>query len=364
MWIRAGFVLGLLFISALKWKDWSVVGVQSGRRCRDRSIFLGDETVLYFSMENRKILPLPWIQWEMDWPDGLQEKEKAGQERLVVTSSLLPFQRLKRRVKVEATRRGYYVMKETRISIGDLLGIAQGELTDLHFDALSVYPKVEPLKSLLPLATFPQGEVSVRRWILPDAFQPIGARNYVPGDPIRNMDWKATARRGTMMVREFGYTAEPRLSLLLHMGEDYRQLVRSEERERLIAFAASLGVHAIEEKIPVAFVTNAFLRAEDPCGESTPVWQADRGRLILEKAARIADQVEFDFEPFLRKQILNLPADTTLLVIAASLGKSSMELIEQAKMDGKSIQVALLNVSGMEPDAVRIPRKEEDGDDC
>ena len=230
MWIRAGLILGLALLFTAKWKDWSVREVQSRRDCRDRSIFLGDETVLSFYMENRKILPLPWIQWEMDWPEGLEERDNAGRERLVVTSSLLPFQRLKRRVRVQAKKRGYYVFKETRISIGDLLGLAKGELVDSQFDALSVYPQVEPLESLLPLAAFPQGNVSVRRWILPDAFQPIGARSYVPGDPIRNMDWKATARRGSLMVREFGYTAEPRLSILLHMGEDFRQLAKPDDR--------------------------------------------------------------------------------------------------------------------------------------
>lgn len=358
MWIRASLILGLALLFTAKWKDWSVREVQSRRDCRDRSIFLGDETVLSFYMENRKILPLPWIQWEMDWPEGLEERDNAGRERLVVTSSLLPFQRLKRRVRVQAKKRGYYVFKETRISIGDLLGLVKGELVDSQFDALSVYPQVEPLESLLPLAAFPQGNVSVRRWILPDAFQPIGARSYVPGDPIRNMDWKATARRGSLMVREFGYTAEPRLSILLHMGEDFRQLAKPADRERLIAFAASLGVHALDEKIPLAFSTNAFLRAKDPCAEEVPVWHADRGRLILEKAARIADQVEFDFQPFLERQILNLQADTTLLVVAASLTAASLQMIQQAKMEGKSIQLALLEGSNAGDDAMMIPRKE------
>jgi len=358
MWIRAGLILGLALILVIKWKDWSVRGVQMRRHCQDWSVFLGDETTLFFSMENRKMLPLPWIRWEMDWPDGLKEKESPDRERLVVTSSLLPFQRLKRRVKVKAEKRGYYVLKETRISIGDLLGIAKGELVDTRFDSLSVYPRVEALESLLPLAVFPQGQVSVRRWILPDAFQPVGARAYVPGDPILNMDWKATARRGSLMIREFGYTAEPRLSILLHLGEDFRQLARPADRERLIAFAASLGVHAIEEKVPVAFLTNAFLRANDPCAESQPVWQADRSRLILEKAARIADQVEYDFQPFLENQIMNLQANTTLLIVAGSLRPGSLAYIEQARQEGKSIQLALLDSSGAGSQAIVIPKKD------
>lgn len=358
MLIRGGLILGLILLLVVKWKEWSVIGLKTKRVCRDRSIFLGDQTVFSFVIENRKALPLPWIQWEMAMPDGIREAGMPERERLLVTSSLLPYQRLKRRVSVEATKRGYYVFKETKIVIGDLFGVAKAEYSDEKFDALSVYPKVEALTSILPLAAFPQGDVSVKRWILPDLYQPVGAREYHPGDPMRTMDWKATARHGALMVREFGYTAEPRLSILLNMGENFRYLVRSDQRERLIAFAASLGVHAIEEKIPVAYETNAFLRAEDPCMELEPVWHAERGRDILEKSARIADQVSIDFQSVLRERLAQLPVDTTLVVVAASLTETARGMIIQARFEGKSVQLALLDSQGVQDQTIQISWEE------
>lgn len=354
MLIRGGLILGLILLLIVKWKDWSVLGLKTKRTCRDRSIFLGDQTALSFVIENRKALPLPWIQWEMAMPDGIREAGLPERERLLVTSSLLPYQRLKRRVSVEATKRGYYVFKETKITIGDLFGVVKAEYSDEKFDTLSVYPKVEALTSILPLAAFPQGDVSVRRWILPDLYQPVGAREYHPGDPMRMMDWKATARHGALMVREFGYTAEPRLSILLNMGENFRYLVRPDQRERLIVFAASLGVHAIEEKIPVAYETNAFLRAEDPCMELEPVWHAERGRQILEKSARIADQVSADFQSILWERLVQLPVDTTLVVVAASLTETAREMINQARFEGKSVQLALLDSQGVQDQTIQI----------
>jgi hypothetical protein len=341
-----------------KWKDWSVLGLKTQRTCLDRSIFLGDETTLSFMIENRKVLPLPWIQWEVALPDGICEAGMPKRERLLVTSSLLPYQRLKRRVSVEATKRGYYVFRETNFVIGDLLGVAKAEYSDEQFDVLSVYPKVEALTSILPLAAFPQGDISIRRWILPDLYQPIGAREYHPGDPMRTMDWKATARYGHLMVREFGYTAEPRLSILLNMGESFRHLVRPKERERLITFAASLGVHAIAEKIPVTYETNAFLRAADPCMEIEPVWHADRGRQILEKSARIADQVSADFQDLLWERLVQLPANTTLVVVASALSKEARKAINQARFEGKSIQLAILNHQDTSGSDIQIPWKE------
>lgn len=359
MLIRGGLILGLILLLIVKWKDWSVLGLKTKRTCRDRSIFLGDQTALSFVIENRKALPLPWIQWEMAMPDGIREAGLPERERLLVTSSLLPYQRLKRRVSVEATKRGYYVFKETKITIGDLFGVAKAEYSDEKFDTLSVYPKVEALTSILPLAAFPQGDISVKRWILPDLYQPVGAREYHPGDPMRMMDWKATARHGALMVREFGYTAEPHLSILLNMGENFRYLVRPDQRERLIAFAASLGVHAIEEKIPVAYETNAFLRAEDPCMELEPVWHAERGRQILEKSARIADQVSADFQSILWERLAQLPVDTTLVVVAASLTETARGMVNQARFEGKSVQLALLDSQGVQDQTIQISWEEK-----
>ena len=358
MLTRGGLILGFILLLVVKWKDWSVRGLKTQRTCQDRSIFLGDVTTLFFLIENRKALPLPWIQWEVALPDGICEANMPVRERLLVTSSLLPYQRLKRRVSVKATKRGYYVFRETKFVIGDLIGVAKVAYSDEQFDVLSVYPTVEALTSILPLAAFPQGDISVRRWILPDLYQPIGAREYHPGDPMRMMDWKATARYGHLMVREFGYTAEPRLSILLNMGEDYRHMVKPNERERLISFAASLGVHAIAEKIPVAYETNAFLRAEDPCMEMEPVWHADRGRQILEKSARIADQVRTDFQTALWERLIQLPTDTTLLVVATILSKDARQVINQARFEGKSIQLALLDQQEASGWDIQIPWEE------
>ncbi|BES63617.1 hypothetical protein SANA_00560 [Gottschalkiaceae bacterium SANA] len=362
MWIRGGLIFGFILLLVTKWKDWSILGLKTKRTCLDHSIFLGDETTLSFMIENRKVLPLPWIQWEVALPDGICESDMPKRERLLVTSSLLPYQRLKRRVSVKATKRGYYVFRETNFMIGDLLGVVKSEYSDKQFDVLSVYPKVESLTSILPLATFPQGDISVRRWILPDLYQPVGARAYHPGDPMRMMDWKATARHGALMVREFGFTAEPRLSILLNMGENFRHLLRPKERERLITFAASLGVHAIAEKIPVAYETNAFLRAADPCMEIEPVWHADRGRQILEKSARIADQVSTDFQDLLWARLLQLPENTTLLVVAESLSKEARQAINRARFEGKSIQLAILNHKQASDSDIKIPWKEGSGD--
>ena len=48
-----------------------------------------------------------------------------------------------------------------------------------------------------------QGDVLVKRWIMPDPFLVGGLREYRAGDPMRSVHWGASARTGRMQVKTY-----------------------------------------------------------------------------------------------------------------------------------------------------------------
>lgn len=67
-------------------------------------------------------------------------------------------------------------------------------------------------------------------------------REYAPGDSMRHIHWKATARMGTLMVRQFEETRRSRIAIFLSLREDeYRD---AEEFELAVSIAGSIGVAA------------------------------------------------------------------------------------------------------------------------
>ncbi len=64
-------------------------------------------------------------------------------------------------------------------------------------------------------------------------------RRYAPGDPPRRVHWKATARTGRLMVREFASEREDGLQLWLQTGEE--TWPREEQFELLCGLAATLA---------------------------------------------------------------------------------------------------------------------------
>ena len=86
-------------------------------------------------------------------------------------------------------------------------------------------------------------------------------REYLPQDSARYIDWKATARSGTAMVREFSREDERKLRIVFDNPE--AGAATRAEYERVIALAASLAWHFAEENSEIAFLAQGYAGGPD-----------------------------------------------------------------------------------------------------
>ncbi len=70
-----------------------------------------------------------------------------------------------------------------------------------------------------------------------------GSRGYRPGDPLRTLDWKRSARQGELMVRELATPEPPRVAILLDLRAVDTAPAEARQ-ERAISLAASLVARA------------------------------------------------------------------------------------------------------------------------
>ncbi len=98
---------------------------------------------------------------------------------------------------------------------------------------------------------------------MPDPIEKIGLREYTQNDPFHSIDWKATARKGQMMVGQFDYKADPALMILLntaHFKIDWKYKCPT-CFEDLISVAASMIEAASQEKVPVGMTFTAAVQS-------------------------------------------------------------------------------------------------------
>jgi uncharacterized protein (DUF58 family) len=81
-------------------------------------------------------------------------------------------------------------------------------------------------------------------------------REYTPQDSARNLDWKATAKTGSLKVREYSREDERRLRLVFDNSEPGR--VTSTAYERAVSLAATLACHFNTENVDLSFAGSGY----------------------------------------------------------------------------------------------------------
>jgi uncharacterized protein (DUF58 family) len=157
-------------------------------------------------------------------------------------------------------KRGLYRQEAFRIVTRFPFGFLQkARRVDLKTEAL-VYPSVERTEQLIEILPGLQGSLaSVTKGQGQDLY---ALRDYVATDSARHVHWKASARHGTLMVREFTRDDDCRVLLVLDPHVEVPAAVRNaagqsaaERFERAVTLCASLAWHFSETGAVLQFRT-------------------------------------------------------------------------------------------------------------
>ena len=113
-----------------------------------------------------------------------------------------------------------------------------------------VYPVVEPTDHFLEVLPMVTGEFET--FVRGRGYDLYRIREYMPEDSARHVDWKATARTGSLKVREFSREDERKLRIVF--DNPAPGVVAPEVYERAVRLAASLAWHFHHEDVDVSFV--------------------------------------------------------------------------------------------------------------
>jgi uncharacterized protein (DUF58 family) len=122
-----------------------------------------------------------------------------------------------------------------------------------------VYPPVEAPDALFEILPLVRGEwESFVRGRGSDLYR---IREYLPEDSARHVDWKATAKSGSLKVREFSREDERKLSIVF--DNPPAGLISAAAYERGVNLAASLAWHFSSQDAEVSFVVAGQGRSVD-----------------------------------------------------------------------------------------------------
>lgn len=233
-------------------KKLGFMGFFFKQRFSKQYVEISEQIVLETILENDKWLPVLHLLVSQHMGDSCELL------KIEYCTYLLPKQRLVRKQELSFKVRGKYTPDTPNLAIGDFLGLKETKCRVNYAPDLVVLPLKRPLDAQVTLFGSTNGSVSVKRWILDDPLMPLGIREYTGFEPQKYIHWGATARLGKLMVKQFDFTQDTEVLVLLNMeiekptGE-YIDLNLGEEA---IVTARSFVEFFEENNSPYAFISN------------------------------------------------------------------------------------------------------------
>ncbi len=186
-------------------------------------------------------------------PDGLAV---VGDEAVLVPS-LASEEEVQVQYVLEARRRGVYNVGPALLGHSDLIGLFNFSRQIGEASELVVHPTPERLPETWMRASSIRAMQQPRRRFRGEGTEFYGTRTFVPGDDLRRVDWKSTARRGHLIVREYERAEAQDCTIVLdlsnatHSGESDHSTL-----ERGVKLAASMAVQMIERGSRVGLIAS------------------------------------------------------------------------------------------------------------
>lgn len=205
-----------------------------------------------------------------------------GRERRLPVAGLAGGAEVTHRYTITPRLRGVYGVGPLNAVWTDPFGLTSRTTELLPATEVVVHPSIEPVHDR-PLTRQwedpPVRPPESKPW--PSGFEFYGMRDYVRGDDLRRVVWKAVARTGRVLIRESeqGITDKT----LIHLDTDRDEHSPGEPSdtfEAAVRTAASLAVHHLKDGFSVLLATN-----DGPLG---PARRGEPGRLpMLDDLARV-----------------------------------------------------------------------------
>ena len=242
------------------------------------------------------------------------------------------------RYGLRCTRRGVYEIGPLVAVASDPLGLAERETVVAEPFELLVHPRIELVSDRPLTRQFEDPPIRPpvsKPW--PSGLEFYGMREYVRGDDLRRIVWRASARTGKIMVREAEQGITDHITIILDTdrgthSKDGENL--SESFETGVRVAASLAVRHLREGYQIKVETNGGPLTRHLRGAASQLHMLDS-----------LTKVELDREP-LSKSIMRLLSsgqrDAHNILITPFLGPHEAAQLRMLLNTGVSVLVVAL----------------------
>ncbi len=292
------------------YKKWMPVLLQIQELLPDKITILGDQKDRFHSI-NKTLFH--------DYSQYLPRKGKAVR----IFHATLP-------------QRGRYIFPGANISANDFFGISESTtLLDVYTEVVVIPARWNSTKLNDALGGF-LGNISVQRYIMEDPVLTVSFREYTGREPMRAISWNQTAKGRGLLVKQYDYTTEATVTVILSVDGGSPDQVES-----CFSIARTVCEQLEKQKIRYDFLTNATSAGALGLWRSVPEGLGTQHlNTILEGMGRATHDRTESLRATLNRAYTQANTNSSHILILPQENQDSRRYTTQfASMKGGSIQV-------------------------
>ena len=325
------YVLAGLWLLTVIWMRQALTGLRIERRFPARA-FHGEVAQARLVVRNPGRWPVPWLKLHESLPLDLHVPN--FEQRVV---SLASKEQVALDYQLRCWRRGYYMIGPLSLLTGDYFDLTSRRQVTWPAQPFIVYPRVVPLSHLGLPSQLPFGNLPTQQRIFQDPSRFFGVRDYQPGDSLRQIHWKSSARADQLQVKRFQPAIALNTVLVLNLNDgEYALRSRTTASEMGIVVAASVAAHLIERRQPVGLAVLGMDAVTQQVGLQVipPVRGRDQLMRLLEVLARAELAATAPFVQSLDQASAKLGWGSTAVIITPGAGPHLEEALLQMRRRG------------------------------
>ena len=179
-----------------------------------------EKSSFVITLQNKGILPVAFVDIEL----RCANLRVGDSDICSVSKSLMPRGKYEFTVDVKPSHAGRYELAVVSASVSEPLGVWRRPLNFSERRYLTVLPEMFEI-GIIPagVSAMPEGDTQSQRTKGAVAGDMTGIREYVPGDPVRNIHWKLSEKTDKMLVKELGNPVTDQYLLLMDSAADIAQ---------------------------------------------------------------------------------------------------------------------------------------------
>ncbi len=287
--VTASLLIGLLPLLGLLVVRRSRFVLGSARTVTSTRLPFGDEAEVVLTVENGSRWPSGALLLEDAVPESL------GEPTRLVLDRVPPRAQRAVRYAISGRQRGRAQLGPLTVTVTDPFGTARVERAFTATTPVVVTPQVIPLGPPGDrLSTGSRGDAT-HHAMASRGDDDLLPREHRPGDDMRRIHWRATARQGELMVRREEQAWHSAITLILDdraQAHDGRTGARS-SFEWAVSAIASIGVHYLRQGWRVTIVTTS-------------------GHVMAEARGGTADEVDLVLQSLAEARLIDTPMSPSL----------------------------------------------------